>query len=499
MTINKKYIYITYVLYVLLVLILLLLDFLQGDLTNILFTFSLFYFFCAFLIYKYNKEEHLNIKIKWIVVFSIKVLLSLLILKIFWLLPLEKNGYLRTDYQDSLTTDSNYYDYIGLEISKHGLFQSFGLLFSTWLSFGIIFYIYFIYTFIGQNILFITLTNVLLSLSSLIFIRLSIFKNLNENINKNILIFIPFILIIPYVSYYDSIPGKEPLCLFGLSYLIYSISSILNSPKKSFLFTYLFNILFSIIILSIVRPNFGILCLFPTFFLLRKRLNLFTIIFTFIFFSLIVYVAVDLIIGVNNFIDSYSYLTNSTEIKDGVQLSIEKTSSDGGIKNFIANTFAPSGVFQTIFFTPIRIIIWLVLPFPFIIPNYFDFFSHKDLFGANWNYFFRFSEQLMRMLSSLFIVLLLPLFINACIMFFKNKQKTENSIQRTFLIFFFSIIIPLTITNFVDGGRYRVIVEPLYFLICILQFKNFNFIRYYFLYYVFIFCIILFSNVLVYV
>jgi hypothetical protein len=499
MIINKTYIFLTYVLYIFLVLILWLLGFFYENTIKVLFCFSVFYSFSAFLIHKYNKGDHYKLRLKWIVLFSAKVLLSLLVLKVFWLLPLEKNGFLRTDYQDSLTTDSNFYDYIGLEIAKNGISQSFGLLFSTWLSFGIVFYIYFIYSFIGENILFITLSNVLLTLGSLIFIRLSVFKNYNDNRNENIINYIPFVLLIPYVSYYDSVPSKEPLCYFGLSYLIYSTTSILNSSKTSIYSRNLYNLLFSIIILTIVRPNFGILTLFPTFYLLRKRLKPFVITYITILVGLIVYFAVDFVIGVNSFVDSYTYLTNSAEINDGVQASIQKTSSDGGIKNLIANTFAPSGMFQTILFTPFRIVIWLVLPFPFIIPNVLIFRGHADIFGTDWNLFFRFVEQSMRMLSSMFIVLLFPLFIRACINFVKLRQKFANSIDRTLLIFFFSIIIPLTITNFIDGGRYRVLVEPLYFLICICQYKNFNIVRDYSVYYVLLFFIIVFSNVLIYV
>ncbi|MFN5930562.1 MAG: hypothetical protein ACK42F_03150, partial [Sphingobacteriales bacterium] len=105
-----------------------------------------------------------------------KLFVTVLVLAFFWVIPLESNGFLRTPVQDALVTDANYYDYAALEIATQGLTNSGELIFSTWLSFGVIGYIYLIYSIFGVSILYVALVNCLLILAAALCIKYAIIK-----------------------------------------------------------------------------------------------------------------------------------------------------------------------------------------------------------------------------------------------------------------------------------------------------------------------------------
>jgi hypothetical protein len=119
---------------------------------------------------------------------------------------------------------------------------------------------------------------------------------------------------------------------------------------------------------------------------------------------------INFLVGIDNFLLSYLYLADLSEFGELRSAQIELTAS-AGIKNIIANVFAPTGLLQTVFFTPFRLLIWLILPFPFVFPNLFELFSTNELLGKNWNHYFRFFEQFMRVLSTWFILFTLPIVI----------------------------------------------------------------------------------------
>lgn len=452
-----------------------------------LFNVSIVFFLGLYLIFRYSiaySDKNVDI---WIVVFFTKLLISYFVLFYFIAIPLVPLDKLRTSFQDPMLTDSNFYDFIGLKLKNEGLFDSYLLLFSTWLSFGIIFYVYFIYYFFGVSILYVTLFNSLLTLSASLYLIKTI-KTFNINFNPITLSFISFIVLLPYGSYYDLTPNKETLSVFTLSMLYFQLARIHNSKTKMFR-----NLFFAILLVFIVRPNLGLLVIPIILLILSRKISFFRLALIIFFLFTGVYAFLEMTVGIDTILVSY---TNIDNLMENQASNIDVVTSNGSeLKGRVLDYLAPNGLVSGVIFFPFRAIIWFFLPFPFVFYDLNIFFKLPDLLLSNWNFYYRIPEQLSRLFSTHLIISSFPFVLMTLI---KRISGDRANHLKFFLWFIFLIIvIALSTLNFANGGRYRIVIEPIYFLLVIvgIEFSRIKF-RHLFSYYTFYFTLVLFFNIL---
>jgi hypothetical protein len=126
----------------------------------------------------------------------------------------------------------------------------------------------------------------------------------------------------------------------------------------------------------------------------------------------------------------------------------------GGLKHVLATTFTSENFFISMILAPFRMIIWLIAPFPFL-----DLFSlSSNIFFGEYYVVFRSGEALARSLSSVIMVYFCYKCFY-CLLLHSSVQKLKPTYFILFVIIGFSLI--LSTTNFVEGARYRTIIEPL--------------------------------------
>lgn len=404
--------------------------------------------------------ENINL---WILVFSIKIVVSIIILSLFWLLPLEANGLLRTPVQDPLVTDANYYDYAAMEMAKNGFSNSIDLLFSTWLSFGVIAYLYGIYMILGKSILYVVLTNVILILWAALLLRATVKKLYSgdeKDIGHNR---IAFIMLLPYGIYYDASPSKESLTIFTICLFLYFLANLIKHPNVKFKSYSGLKLLIAFVLVMFVRPNLAVLILIPTFIILWKYINKFNLMLSAVLIFSLLYSFIEFSVGFSSFYNAFTDFEKISEVRNS---TIELVTNNQGIKSAIANYFAPDTTIKTLLGAPIRFLIWLLLPFPFILPDWEAIFNMPNFLLSDWNAYFRLPEYVLRLMSTWLIIFLLPVFTKTLLRFYRGL--IPNTALKLLLVFFVVLTLALSTYNFINGGRYRVVVEPLYFTICVI-------------------------------
>jgi len=359
----------------------------------------------------------------------LKLLLTVLIFHSFYSAPLELGGSLRTHFQNEELFDSNYYDYVSAKIASSTLGESIGLIYSTWNSFGVILYISTIYKCFGINTVNVVICNVFIVSLGII----KLVKSLNLTDNKRHILVLTILLFMPYHVYHDATPSKESLTigLFLLSLAEYI--KMIVSKKENYNFL-------SLVLLTLVRPMLGILV-----FVWIQRNKLFASGRSFIYF-IIGFVLFFYLTPIILHVDLLEYLkvSNIFVLNDLAQERLALS----GIKLRIFELFGASNFLSLILYSPVRLIIWLILPFPLL---ELPIDGVIKLSALNWLDYVQSGQKLFRTIGVLYYLPFLSLFL-------LNWQRSVRSDLGRF-IFFISLLI--SSYTFINSSRYRLIVEPL--------------------------------------
>lgn len=386
------------------------------------FIVVVFFSFIFFFVSRRNKLVVLFL-------FLAKVILTVGVYFIFYYSPLDVGNSLRTSFQNESLYDSNYYDYISAKIASRGLGEGVSLIYSTWNSFGVILYISTIYSLLGVNTVYVVIINVfIVSLGIVRFV-----ESFNILSNRVFLYIVSALFFMPYQIYHDATPSKESLTLglFLLSLSEYNVS--LSSIKNKQNYT-------SLILLTLVRPMLGALI-----FVWMQRWALFkssrSFLYTLAGIILFIFLT-PLLLRV----DIFQYLSLSS-IFDLNDLAQERLSLSG-IKLRIFETFGAKDLVSLVVWAPLRLVIWLFLPFPLIEFPIENLFSLNEV---NWLLFVQSGQKIFRTLGVLYYLPYLIIFLFSL----KSVYKSEMGV---FILFIGLLISSYT---FINSSRYRLVIEPL--------------------------------------
>ena len=148
----------------------------------------------------------------------------------------------------------------------------------------------------------------------------------------------------------------------------------------------------------------------------------------------------------------------------------------------MAETFSADNIPKTILYLPVRFFIWILLPYPYLIPDFQTIFSLPEILKSDWNTYFRAPDKVLRIFSKWIILYLLPFIVRP----FFSGNFVNRKAWIYFLLFCAFLTIIISTNNFVNGGRYRTVVEPLFFVLGIIGMHNYNYnIKYRKVYYIF--------------
>ena len=305
---------------------------------------------------------------------------------IFYYLPVfDLNIYYTSD---QVFTDSNYYDYYALKYSNYDFNQILIMSNKTWQSVFVISFYSLVYKYLGSSILSPILINLFLIYFSFYLLKI-------RNIDKKNIVFAIYLLL-PYMAVNLVVPGKDVLTVFFLSIImslfLYNYSKFLQNILK--ITAYLLS--------GLNRPNsIPILLMFE----LNKIYKNFTIkrslILCMIFFG--------------------CYYILGEQLSQYLELSayIEGQRLKSDTSQIILDTLLPENIFLFILVTPLRLIAFLISPFPI-----FKFFS-----GIVWFFMIKY--------------------------IYLNRKKFDYSL----LLILISIPIFISTLHLVERGRYRVICD----------------------------------------
>lgn len=388
---------------------------------------------------------------KWTLNLCIYMLMSYIIFLWFWYFPLYSLGDLRTATQMAEYQDANYYDYLAELASLSNYSDWLAIINATWLSQGVVAYLAIIYKYLGVSQFNYFFINIILGYFSIIFIQAIISISIKRDIAN-------IALLIPFVVYYNVTPGKEVLTnLFTYSTLYYLFLAWNKRLNVGFDYVILFIL---VILLALVRLNAGIMVVgvFAAYcfvYSLNKKAIFFKSILIGII-ALYIFYLIGLIELVMSILDFATIMSQ-------YDLRLENTDSNS-IKYILATSLTSGNFILNLLMSPLRMIIWLVAPFPFL--EIYELL--QQIFSDNKYNVFRAGEALSRSLSSLIMVYFCVMFFNY---FIKNDKKIHCESANYLLIVSLGFTFVLSTSNFIEGARYRVIIEPL--AICwVLLIKN---------------------------
>jgi hypothetical protein len=378
---------------------------------------------------------------KWMLGLTVYSLVSYLVFLWFWYLPLASLGDLRTPTQMPEYQDANYYDYLAALASEAPYSDWPGIINATWLSQGVVSYLALIYKYFGTSQLNYIFFNIFFGYLSALFIQGIVVQHRNDNT--------VLILFAPFVLYYSITPGKEVLTNV-VTYAFLYFSFVTWNQKSGVVLSRILVLILLIVLLGLIRINAALMVLLVTaiyFFLQTSGKTKFA--FKLVLLSVPLLVLTHLL-GLNDLLYLISNIDTHLSMLD---LRLESTEV-GGLKHTVARTFTSENFMINIALAPARAIIWLFAPFPFL-----DLLAllHSVFFEDNY-VVFRAGEALCRSLSSLLMVY----FCCKVFAFYFFDKKSFASQSMNFILFVtcgFTLI--LSTTNFVEGARYRTIIEPL--------------------------------------
>lgn len=412
------------------------------------------FFVTIVYVYLINKsyKESINFGQIFTAVTIIKLLIAALLSYFAWIQPLSELGKLRIpDQIGGGFLDANYYDYLAYELALNNFSNAQDYLLATWQSFGIVLYNGLIYYLFGLHEVNIFLINTAIS-SILDYL---IIKLLIKKVKPFLFFLIPLFL---YVMFYSLSPGKEAISNLFFFASIYATYTIIYGDNKSIKIYFIKVIV--MIVLGCMRVNlFFLICIIDFFIILKftKKYRIHFISSTILLIgllSIITYVIYGERILFEIF-DVDKYLSSQR------QFLINKS----GIIFFFSDLLMPSSTIFYFILAPLRAIAWIIGPFPVldfsVISCSYDVCSFYD--------FFRSSESFFRSVSSI-MNLIFIFFI------FKNWNKVKAvKVQEIWNIFFPAFVIATLIIStftFLEGAKYRVILEPILYILFCISFKT---------------------------
>jgi hypothetical protein len=373
---------------------------------------------------------------------SIKILLSTLIYFLFWYKPLSALGILTIDSQENNLgfQDSMFYQFHAASVSQLDFSEWISASRVTWQSEGVIVYIAIINRLFGDELYNVIIVNILLGYLSVL--QLCKIGNIGR-LGKS-----HYALVWPHTLYYDVPPGKEALtnfvlfCIIAMAYEMFVADSKIKAGKVA-------GLLFFLSILSFVRINLVILLIVAIFFAVvvsGKKLLLPALLL--IFLTTVIYVL---------FGDFMSIYLDAI-FEKGINVSESADLEDNSIKTLISTLLNSLPAVIRLLLSPVYAAIWLLSPLPFIgLDRMYSAFIEGNSYAQ-----FTFAPYFFRVLGSIWIAMavLNPRTWEYVVMRYKDCDAYK-------FLFLVAVVLTLSIaySNLVQGARYRVIVEPMIFLL----------------------------------
>ena len=379
---------------------------------------------------------------KWMYGLIAYTITSYIVFVWFWYFPLASLGDLRTATQIPEYQDANYYDYLAYLASVANYSDWLPILSATWLSQGVVAYLGVIYKYFGTSQFNFVFINILLGYLSVIYIQGIVSTPGRKDVA------IPA-LFIPFVLYYNVTPGKEVLTNV-LSYATLYFIFLAWNRRGRIDIGLIIVILMHIIILALIRVNAALMIIgvFAIYCFVHAE-NIIKLIFGFSLFGLAALYAFQLI-GLS---DLFLLIADMDVHMSQLDLRL-RNSEVGGLKYTLATTLTSDNYIVNIILAPFRMIIWLVAPFPFV--NLDGLL--QSIFSSDHYTIFRAGEGLARSFSSLIMVCFCFKVIRFLAMY---RHRTASSSVNFLLFMALGFTLILSTTNFVEGARYRTIIEPL--------------------------------------
>jgi len=385
----------------------------------------------------------------WIRVFAFKLVLSFLITSFLWVAPLEPN-LLRVSQQNLGLQDANIYDYLAVRIAEEGLAGNVQLLWFTWLSVGITGYLSLIYSLFGISILYVSLFNALLSLAGILALTGTLAVLDAPRRRWQLL---RFAMLLPFGSYYDGTPAKEPLTHAFFYAGLYFIARLLARKGRPAV-----NIVCLAVVLALlatVRLNVAILLLAANLGYFLRRLEPVKLA---ILGAAGVMTLVAALVWTNpepGAVASQMFDLGRRLDHSQMLFTQRASSGDTALKLAVGEALTPRSVVDLVGLAPVRLAVWLFLPYPHLIPDFARLTAMPEMLIYDRIGYFRFASELPAQLSAILLVILFPHILDG----FRAMAKGWPT---RFLAA--NLLIPaLVISNLmlVMGRRYRILLEPL--------------------------------------
>jgi len=386
----------------------------------------------------------------WVRVFALKLALSCLITQYLWVAPLEPN-FLRVAQQNLGLQDANIYDYLAARIAEEGFTGNVHLLWFTWLSFGIVGYLSLIYSVFGVSVLYVSLFNSLLCLAGVLCLTGTL--GLLDGSKSHQWQALRFAMVLPFGSYYDSNPSKEPLtqALFYCG-LLFIARLLVRRGRPA---TNLAALVVALALLATVRLNVALLLLSANVIFSLRHLDP---------GKLIILVLVGIVsvsaamFWISPEADSLaSELFDLSRRFDYAESNLLQRTATGDtpLKLAVGRALSPSTPTDLVLLAPVRLAIWLFLPYPEVVPEFAKLAAMPEMLVYDRLGYFRFATELPAQLSAILVIILFPYVL-------AGLRAAGQGWRSWFLAV--NLLVPaLVISNlmFIMGRRYRTLLEPL--------------------------------------
>lgn len=386
----------------------------------------------------------------WIIAFSIKLTLTLLVTYYVWFEPLHPDM-MRVPVAGQGSQDSNLYDYYALEAARNGMLHSWDLLNFTWLSFGITSYLAAIYSVLGVSIAYVSMCNSVLSIAGLVALSASLRTIFGPQRLWDWVILAAFI---PSVAYYDATPSKEPLT--HACFYVALFAFVRLGQYKKFRPGLLLLLALTLGLLALVRANVAMMLVLANAWPLLRGIGLMR---SFIAGGIGMLVAVGTLVFVTGSVQNFSSILNFSERINATDGFIREREEAGesGLKLLVAKTLSPQSVTHMIALSPVRAMIWFYLPYPLIIPI-------TDGLAAPPTLLFQARLAKITVTHELAFAITGWLLMIATPSLLAIAWRLRNPHYPGLAVIFANIAVPALIIGnfmFVMGRRYRTLIEPL--------------------------------------
>jgi hypothetical protein len=386
----------------------------------------------------------------WILAFAGKFALSLALTQFAWFEPLAPD-LLRVPKAIPGVQDANLYDYYALQALHDGILNSWDTLNFTWLSFGVTGYLALVYRVFGVSVAYVSMCNALLSFGGLMMLSATLRKLFGPERIWDLIVLATFI---PSIAYYDSTPAKEPLthCLFYTSLFI--LTGLIW--RREIRLGRLIQAVVALGLLSVVRANVVLLLVASNAWPVLRRIGFWRALSIGILCAAL---AIGTLIGVTGSTKSLVDLFDLNGRFEQTAGFIEERSAEGesGLKQAVAEKFAPTNIGNLLLWSPLRAMIWFYLPYPLLVPSLDGISSPPTLrYEARLEKVRAVHDQAF-VLTGWLLILATPFLIGAAWSLLKNR----NVGLRMLLFNIAGSAMLIGNLMFVMGRRYRTLIEPL--------------------------------------